>query len=270
MIPGMIPRGNAMWYGSPGGPLLNGITDRLAGVWTRWDGQWYLKIATEGYHNGNGTAAFFPLWPWLVSGVGWLAGERYIWAGILLSSLFFLAALLLLHRLVRLDFHPADAGRTTFYMAIFPMAFYFWAVYSESLFLFLTVGAILAMRTQRWWWSALCISLAIWTRSAGLLLLLPFGWELWKAYHPDLPKEENVMPPARPHRLTPYSLVLPAVAVVLFLVWAKLVFGNPLASLEAQSFWNRHFSWPWQTIAGAWQTTTQMNFQFQVENQSWT
>lgn len=270
MLPGMVPKGTANWYGSPGGPFLTGIVDRLGGVWTRWDGQWYLKIATQGYNRTDGSAAFFPLYPWTVQVFGWLAAERYIWAGIILSSFFFLAALFLLHRLVRLDFHPADAGRTTFYLAAFPMAFFFWAVYSESLFLFLVVWAILAARTQRWWWSALAISLAIWTRSTGLLLLLPLGWELWKAYHPDIPTEPTAMPPARPHRLAPFSLLLPAFSTFSLLIWAWITFGDPLASLGAQTGWNRHFSWPWQTVIDGVKEATQMPFTYQPENQSWT
>jgi hypothetical protein len=51
-------------------------------VWTRWDGQWYLKIASEGYRVDDGSSAFFPLYPWIVTVMGWLAGERFIWAGI--------------------------------------------------------------------------------------------------------------------------------------------------------------------------------------------
>jgi hypothetical protein len=137
MIPAIAANGTANWYGSPGGPTLTPLVDSVAGVWTRWDGQWYLKIATEGYNLNDGSSAFFPLYPWAMTAVGWLAGERFIWAGILLSSLFFLGALIMLHRLVRLDFHNEDAGRTVFYIAAFPMAFFFWAVYSESLFLFL-------------------------------------------------------------------------------------------------------------------------------------
>jgi len=270
MLPGMVPKGTANWYGSPSGPFLTTIADRLGGVWTRWDGQWYLKIATEGYSRNDGSAAFFPLYPWAVQVFGWLAAERYIWAGIVLSSLFFLGALILLHRLVRLDFHPKDAGRTVFYIAAFPMAFFFWAVYSEALFLFLAVWALLAARTQRWWLAALAISLAIWTRSTGLLLLLPMGWELWKAYHPDPPTEPNAMPPARPHRLASYSLLLPLLSVILLVVWSSLTFGGPLASLSAQTDWNRHFSWPWQTIIDGVKAAVQMPFQYQPEDQSWT
>ena len=53
MLPGIEPRGTANWYGSPGGPFLTGLVDRLGGVWTRWDGQWYLQIATAGYRPGD-------------------------------------------------------------------------------------------------------------------------------------------------------------------------------------------------------------------------
>jgi hypothetical protein len=270
MLPSIDPRGTANWYGSPGGPTLTPFVDHIAGVWTRWDGQWYLKIATEGYHRDDGSAAFFPLYPWILQVTGWLAGERYIWAGILISSAFFLAALVLLHRLVRIDFHPDDAGRTVFYLAAFPMAFFFWAVYSESLFLFLAVGALLAARTRHWWWAALATSFAVWARSTGLILLLPMAWELWRAYHPPLPTDPRAMPPPRPHPLSVASLIVPLVSFAALLGWANLEFGDPLASLKAQTEWNRGFAWPWETVVNAVRAATQMPFQFQPENQSWT
>lgn len=270
MLPGMVPRGTANWYGSPGGPELTGFVDRVAGVWTRWDGQWYLKIATGGYAIDDGSAAFFPLYPWLLRIFGWLSAERYIWMGMVLSSIFFLAALVLLHRLVRLDFHPEDAGRTTFYLAAFPMAFFFWAIYSESLFLFLAVWALLAARTQRWWWAALAISLAIWTRSLGLLLLLPLGWELWKAHHPDMPTDPHAMPPPRPSRFAALSLALPIISLAGFLVWSSLIFRDALAPLKAQAGWNRDFSWPWETVFNGFRVAFEMPFEYQPENQSWT
>jgi hypothetical protein len=267
---GRVPDARANWYGSPTGPVLNPLVDGLAGVWTRWDGQWYLKIATEGYRADDGSAAFFPLYPWSVKVFGWLAGERYIWAGTLLSALFFLAALVLLHRLVRFDFHPKDAHRTIFYVAAFPMAFFFWAVYSESLFLFLAVATLLAARSQRWWWAATAVSFAIWTRTTGLLLLLPLAWEMWRAFRPPRPTTPDAMPPRRPSPLILTSFALPALSLLGLIGWSAAAFGTPLGALSAQEAWNRQFSWPWQTIAGAFRAVTQMDFKFQIENQSWT
>ncbi len=270
MLPSLAPKGTANWYDAPGGPPLTDVVDRFAGVWTRWDGQWYLKIATEGYKSDDGSAAFFPLYPWILRATGWLAGERYIWAGILISGVFFLAAMVLLHRLVRLDFHPEDASRTTFYLAAFPMAFFFWAVYSESLFLMLAVLTLLAARTHRWWLASIAISLAVWTRSIGLLLLLPLAWELWRAYHPPMPTDPRAMPPARPNPFSLFSLALPVVSLIGFLLFASFRFGDALAPINAQTGWNRHFSWPWQTVADSFRAATDMAFSFQPENQSWT
>jgi hypothetical protein len=143
-------------------------------------------------------------------------------------------------------------------------------VYSESLFLFLAVGALLAGRTQRWWWAAVAISFAIWTRMTGLLLLLPLGWELWRAYHPPMPTDPRAMPPARPSRWTLPSLILPAISLVGFLAWGLIKFGDPLATLKSQDMWNRSFAWPWETVINAVKVAVQMPLQYQPENQSWT
>ena len=39
-------------------------------VWARWDSDWYLRIAEEGYSWPSSTPAFFPLYPLLVGGAG--------------------------------------------------------------------------------------------------------------------------------------------------------------------------------------------------------
>jgi len=58
-------------------------------------------------------------------------------------------------------------------MAFSPMAFYFSAVYSESLFMALTVGVFWAARHGRWAWVGVLGALTAATRSTGLVLLAP-------------------------------------------------------------------------------------------------
>src|SRR3954462_1634598 len=67
-IPSRLPGGTAPYHPPP----LPALWDRLLGVWSRWDGQWYLQIASVGYHSGDGTTAFLPLYPWLVGALGTL------------------------------------------------------------------------------------------------------------------------------------------------------------------------------------------------------
>jgi hypothetical protein len=70
--------------------------------------------------------------------------------------------------------------------------------------------------------------------------------------------------------LSALSLTLPILALIGLLGWAAVTFGDPLAALNAQTGWNRRFSWPWETVANAVRVATEMPFQYQPENQSWT
>ena len=74
-------------------------------------------------------------------------------AGVLVSLVAFWVALILLHRLVSLELDRTLARVTVMLVAFCPMAYFFSAVYSESLFLALSVGCILQARMGRWAWA---------------------------------------------------------------------------------------------------------------------
>src|ERR687891_109652 len=80
----------------------------------RWESVWFLEIAQFGYADPT-RAAFFPLYPALVSLGGWL-GSPLI-AGIVVSSGCGLASLYLLHRLVAIDLRLEDARATVLIVA---------------------------------------------------------------------------------------------------------------------------------------------------------
>jgi len=54
-------------------------------MWSRWDGSWFVGIARDGYVEPEDSAAFFPLYPMLVRGLGTLLGDHYVLAGVLVS-----------------------------------------------------------------------------------------------------------------------------------------------------------------------------------------
>jgi hypothetical protein len=268
-LPGLAPGGTAPYHLPP----QPAWWDRLLGVWAHWDGLWYLQIATVGYRPDDGTTAFLPLYPWLVGGLGTLLGGRHLWAGVILSAGCFLAALALIYDLVRYDYplmrpHETAAGlptRTVLYLATFPTAFFFWAVYSESLFLLLAVGTLYAARRGHPWIAAACLSGALWTRPFGIVLILPLIWEFVLASRSGRAQDD----PRR--RVRDWlALGLPVVAVGALLAWSRLALGNPLAFVATQAEWNRRFSWPWETVVYAWNEAARTPFSFQVESQSWT
>src|SRR6266853_1155442 len=161
--------------------------------WNHWDAVHYTQIAQSGYQNIFDTA-FFPLFPLLIKGGALLIGNQgYIAVGMILSNLALLGALFVLYQIAS-DMLGEQAGRRTIlYLCIFPTAFFFFAPYNESLFLLLTAGAFLAMRRQRWWLVGVLGLFAALTRTAGLLLVIPFLWELWMARETITGSEQSTM-----------------------------------------------------------------------------
>lgn len=170
-----------LWGESARGPSFDpaGLTGGLLHApAARWDSVWYLAIAGDGYDDGP-SAAFFPLYPLLVKGLG-----GSVTAAILLSTACFYVALVALHELTATELGGEAARLTVLALAFSPMSFFFSAVYGESLFLALTVGAVLAARRDRWAWAGVLGALAAATRSTGVLLLAALILLAWSARVP--------------------------------------------------------------------------------------
>jgi hypothetical protein len=122
--------------------------------WTRWDSFWYLGIAEHGYwpstSAGPQNLAFFPLYPLMIRGFGFLLGDNEL-AGLLIANVCFALALVALYRLVEDHFGRQVARWTIVLLSISPFAYFFSAAYTESLFLLLTVSSFMAAERRRWW-----------------------------------------------------------------------------------------------------------------------
>lgn len=143
----------------------------LAGSVDRFDSGYYLDIAAHGYGTiASGKVAFSPLYPFLISALSVVTGGSGVVAGFLISAASFLAALVLLHRLTELELGRRAADAAVLVLAFAPLSFFFTAVYTESLFLALSVGAMLACRQERWRVACLLAALAALTRPTGVLI----------------------------------------------------------------------------------------------------
>src|SRR3954468_18630839 len=133
----------------PFGPVGNALVAPLA----RWDSVWYLAIANDGYPADDPRrTAFFPLYPLLVRAADALVRDPIV-AGALVSLACFAVALVLVHRLTELELGAPAASATVWALALFPASVFFSAVYSEALYLMLSVGCVYAARTGRWGWA---------------------------------------------------------------------------------------------------------------------
>jgi mannosyltransferase PIG-V len=219
--------------------------DALTAPLARWDSVWYLAIANDGYPADDARrAAFFPLYPLLLRFVEAIAGSPVI-AGALVSLACFAAALVVLQRLTELELGAPVARATMWAVALFPGAVYFSAVYSEALYLALSVGCVYAARTNRWAWAGCLGALGAATRSAGVLLVVPLA-VMWLT-SPDR-RERRVRDAA--------WIALVPVGLAGFCAALAVGGGDAFAPLHAQDIWYRHFAGPfvgvWDGTAAAW------------------
>ena len=200
----------------------------VIGVWARWDSDWYVQIAQHGYVWPSARPAFFPLYPLLVGGLGHLLGGHFVLAGVLVSLAAGACAFVFFYRLAELKLGERVARRATFFLAIFPTTLFFGAVYSESLFLLLSVAAFLFAERGQFRLAGVAGGLAALTRPVGLALVPALAILAWKS-------------PDRRRSLRGVALVPALFSLYPLVLWLWL--GHPLAFLTAQSgIWRRHLS----------------------------
>lgn len=157
-------------------PALDRWQHWIVEPFRNWDGTWYSLIAERGYlDNFPATAAFFPLYPWMMDWGNTLTGLPVETVGWFISRATFLGALIMVSALVANDFNINIARWTVIAIAVFPTSFFFGAVYTESLFLFLAVTTLWAARKNDWLLAVIACFLAVLTRSAGIMLGIPLA-----------------------------------------------------------------------------------------------
>src|SRR5205807_2134424 len=111
--------------------------------WWRSDAVHYVEVAYLGYAHHMPLSVFFPLFPLLMHSLGGLLGGSILsdyTAGIILANMCFYAVLVLFYQLLYKDFGHTVAKYTLIYLAFAPYGLFFFAGYTESLFLLLSLG----------------------------------------------------------------------------------------------------------------------------------
>jgi Gpi18-like mannosyltransferase len=228
----------AVIIGQRAGSHVEESSNLLLNVWGRWDAVHYLEIATQGYAGTD--MAFFPLFPLLIRILGLLVGNHLI-AGLLISNASFFFGLLFLYKLLEHEYDRPVARRAIFYVSIFPSAFFFSAVYTESLFFMLTVASFYYMRSHRWWMAGAIGFLAALTRVEGVLLAVPFLIEWYAQYKPQLQQHIRTLLPGA---LIPLGLMT-------YMAYLWVLRGDPLYFSHVQIHWDRHLAAPWVSVIDA-------------------
>jgi Gpi18-like mannosyltransferase len=223
--------------------------DNFAGIWNIWDGPLYVDIARDGYsatplnEAGMANYAFFPLYPLLIGLVASVAGN-YVFAGLIVSNIFLVVACVYIYRYVSLDadVDPGTARRTAKYLILFPMAFLFSAVLTESLFIALSIACLYYARRGNWLIAGLLGFLVPLTRLPGLAILVPLAYEYLRQHvtwtdkrHPDI---RGLFKPAL------FTLLLPIAGLGAWAAYNYQLTGDLLGFIHIQSTWGGRFSLP--------------------------
>lgn len=219
-----------------------------AHYFNRWDVEWYRRVAVEGYSyvpGAESNVVFFPLFPALVRSLHAL-GLHPIWAGMLISSACFAASLWLIHALVvRETGRRKTAEWTTALLAFSPAGVWFTLGMTESLFLFLTLALVWALRSEKWMGALVIGGLAGLTRPNAFLLVLPVvvlvGASLRSAWRER-----------RWRRISGFLLVAsaPALGHASFLAFLQVKFGDWSLSHRVSSlYWHNHFNLTWDSLS---------------------
>jgi Gpi18-like mannosyltransferase len=221
-----------------------GQATSLQALWERWDVLWYLRIANHGYAwyppPIQSDVAFFPLYPLSMHVTSLLTTLPAYQSGLLVSNCCFFAALYVFHRLVLVDFDAETADRAVYYLAVFPTALFFFTAYSESLYLLCCVGCLYALRLRRWWLAGLCGMAACLTRQLGIMLVIPFAFELYGTLRYER-RIHSWLEAAS-------ALLLVPAGVLCYITYLQVRFGDALLFLRAQEAWHRVFALPWQGL----------------------
>ena len=149
--------------------------------WKGSDSRHYLDIAEHWYfdYDHSGTVwrlVFLPFYSILIRGAAVLTKD-YLASGILVSVLCSSAAGSVLYRLARLDYDRETALRAVKYYAILPAALFYTAALSEGTFMLLSLLCIYQVRKKNWLAACIAGGLAAFTRSVGIILLVPVCFE---------------------------------------------------------------------------------------------
>lgn len=204
--------------------LLAYVQDAAYALWGYFDGVHYLRLIENGYVD-TGTQAFFPLYPTLVSFTSNLTGLNAYLSAVAFSIFALTLSLIFLWQLF-----PKAKYMNTFFLLLFPTSFFFLSVYTESLFLLLSLAFFLSLKKERYVVASLLAGLASATRLVGVFLGLVLVWHLLSRY-----KTSRLF-----YVLSLAILCLSGFIGYSYFLWSQ--FGDPLMFMHVQEMFGANRS----------------------------
>jgi hypothetical protein len=197
------------------------------GVVQHFDGEYYRRIATNGYtYSPDGryySVAFFPLYPAFVA-LLMRTGLTFDMAATIIANLSFLSMLWFASEWVESKFGVATARWTVAFMAFFPMSLFGSLAYTEGPYMLLSLLALRDFDGGRYVRAGLWSGLASLARPSALWLIPAF---VAAAFIEK--RGVRALPPA----------LAVAIGIAAFSIFCRLRFGDAFAFIREEQIW-RH------------------------------
>jgi hypothetical protein len=177
-----------------GVPRPNSATGMITGVFTSWDGLWYLAIARDGYPRSvppdityfqdEARAAFFPVYPLLVRWADRVLPGGDSLAALSVNAALSVVAVVLVGLIARRLAGNEVAARSMVLFAVFPGSFVLSFAYSEATLIVLAAACLLLLMDERWLLAGVVGALATATRPNGIAVVaacaVAAGIAIWR------------------------------------------------------------------------------------------
>lgn len=204
--------------------------------WANWDGGHFRGIAENGYLPEQ--SVFFPLYPMLIKFLMFFNIPSF-WGGLIISNIATILSLFFLYKLA--------GKKAVFALLIFPTSFFLGAVYSESLFLAVTLASFYFAQKKAWGLSSIFVSLSIATRLVGLATILAILAEYLLTNKKIFTRKLFYI----------FSALLP---FWFYIIYLKFKFNNSLIFLTSEGNWNRALTYPWVALQNIFSSTELLFF----------
>ena len=215
--------------------ILNG-KGTFAATMCKWDCRWYLTIINDGYDHAIRTSpriwkglanwAFFPLYPNIVGFISKITTLGPVLTGILLNQLFVFIAAIYFYLLLRLNFSDLNSRFGVVLLVFSPFSVYFASLYTEALFIMLSVAGFYYLRSSREVAAGILGALLGATRPVGIMLMVPIFI--------------NFVRHRKPFTKMILVLAVAGTGLVFFMLFLQYRAGDFLAFQHIQKGWGRN------------------------------
>jgi Gpi18-like mannosyltransferase len=195
-------------------------------AFSEWDSLHYKSIVMNGYQytsDGEGyNVAFFPLYPLSIK-ILMFWGLSFESAGVLINSLGFLVALILFYTWIFENYSKTIAQWSIAILAWCPFSLFCTVIYTEGLFLFFSISALVFFEKKKYFLASIFGSLSTATRVTGLALIPAFLLASWR----------------QKRKISAYlSAIFSITGIFSYMAYCWFQFHEPLAFLKVQKAWN--------------------------------